>query len=61
MTRGFILKADLYYKDFKDYKYLDPLPFHAMSDYPPPAPEAYPTDPAHTQYLLEYNTRVVAP
>ncbi|WP_223913308.1 hypothetical protein [Geobacter sp. AOG1] len=61
MTRGFILKADLYYKDFKDYKYVDPLPFHAMSDYPPPAPEAYPTDADHNSYRQEYNTRVVAP
>jgi len=61
MKRGFILKADLYYKEFKEYKYLDPLPFHGMSDYPYPAPETYPTDADHTQYRLEYNTREFTP
>ncbi len=61
MARSFILKADNYYKEFKEYKYLEPLPFHGMSDYPPPAPEAYPTDDDHNQYRLLYNTRVVAP
>ena len=60
-ARGFILKADNYYKEFKEYKYLEPLPFHGMSDYPPPAPEAYPADEDHNQYRLLYNTRVVAP
>jgi len=59
MTRGFILKADNYYKEFKEYEYLEPLPFHGMSDYPPPPPEAYPTDEEHNQYRLLYNTRVV--
>lgn len=57
MTRSFILKADNYYKDFKTYRYLEPLPFHAMTDYPPPPPQAYPTDADHQQYLLDYNTR----
>jgi fibronectin type 3 domain-containing protein len=61
ITRAFMIKADLYYKEFKDYKYLAPLPFHGMSDYPPPAPEAYPTDADHNQYQQLYNTRVVAP
>ena len=59
MTRGFIFKVDNYYKDFKDYKYVEPLPFHGMSDYPPPAPEAYPTDADHQQYRLDYNTRLL--
>ncbi|HZV81563.1 MAG TPA: putative Ig domain-containing protein, partial [Geobacteraceae bacterium] len=61
INRVFMIKADLYYKEFKDYKYLDPLPFHGMSDYPPPAPEAYPTDEDHNQYRLLYNTRVFSP
>ncbi|NVN98206.1 MAG: fibronectin type III domain-containing protein [Geobacteraceae bacterium] len=60
-NRLFMIKADLYYKEFSSYKYLEPLPFHGMSDYPPPAPEAYPTDNNHNQYRLLYNTRVVAP
>jgi tetratricopeptide (TPR) repeat protein len=34
-----------------------PLPFHAMSSYPYPAGERYPQDPAHQDYLREYNTR----
>jgi hypothetical protein len=57
MTRGFVLKVDNYYKEFKEYKYVEPLPFHGMSDYPYPATETYPTDPDHTQYRFEYNTR----
>jgi hypothetical protein len=61
MERGFILKADNYYKEFKEYKYLDPLPFHGMSDYPPPAGESYPTDEDHNLYRQLYNTRVVGP
>jgi len=51
MKRGFILKAD----NFKDYNYIELLPFHGMSDYPPP--EAYPTDADHNQYRADYNTR----
>ena len=61
MTRGFLLKADNYYKEFKEYKYLEPLPFHGMSDYPPPAPQAYPTDLEHNQYRQDYNTRIFTP
>ncbi len=61
MARGFILKADNYYKEFKEYKYLEPLPFHGMSDYPPPAPEAYPMDLDHNQYRQDYNTRIFTP
>ena len=38
---------------------VDPLPFHDMTRYPYGAEEAYPSDPAHRQYLKEYNTRVV--
>jgi len=38
---------------------VDPLPFHGMSAYPYGEEEAYPSDPAHRQYLKEYNTRVV--
>jgi hypothetical protein len=34
-----------------------PLPFHAMSRYPYPAGEHYPTDAAHAQYQHEYLTR----
>jgi len=34
-----------------------PLPFHAMSSYPYPAGEHYPSDAAHTQYQRDYLTR----
>jgi hypothetical protein len=61
MKRSFLFKADNYYKEFKEYKYLEPLPFHGMSDYPPPAPEAYPTDEDHNLYRQLYNTRVFSP
>ena len=61
MTRGFVLLVDNYYKEFKDYKYLEPLPFHGMSDYPYPATESYPTDEEHNLYRQLYNTRIVAP
>ena len=36
-----------------------PLPFHGMTQYPYAAPEAYPSTPAHREYLERYNTRVV--
>lgn len=61
MTRGFVLMVDNYYKEFKDYKYLEPLPFHGMSDYPYPSIETYPTDEEHNLYRQLYNTRIVAP
>jgi Tfp pilus assembly protein PilF len=36
-----------------------PLPFHAIKSYPYAAGDSYPVDPAHQQYLREYDTRVV--
>lgn len=36
-----------------------PLPFHGMKSYPPAHGDVYPDDPAHRQYLKEYNTRKV--
>jgi hypothetical protein len=38
-----------------------PLPFHGMTSYPYRRPEAYPSTPAHRDYLERYNTRVVGP
>ena len=40
---------------------VDPLPFHEMSAFPYPPEESYPYDEDHLSYLLEYNTRIVAP
>jgi hypothetical protein len=36
-----------------------PLPFINMSGFPYPSTESYPYDATHSQYLQEYNTRVV--
>ena len=36
-----------------------PLPFNGMTSYPYRSPEAYPSTPAHRDYLERYNTRVV--
>jgi hypothetical protein len=58
MERGFIFKADHYYKAFDASKTVEPLPFHGMSAYPYPANEHYPADKEHTDYLERYNTRV---
>jgi hypothetical protein len=38
---------------------VDPLPFRAMSGFPYPSTESYPSDEAHTNYLHEYNTRTL--
>ena len=38
---------------------VDPLPFRAMSNFPYPATEHYPTDRVHEAYLRDWNTRVV--
>ena len=37
-----------------------PLPFHTSVPYPYPEGIAYPEDPAHLKYMLDYNTRGVA-
>ena len=39
---------------------VEPLPFHAMSQYPYSPQEHYPTDEEHVQYLKNYNTRHVS-
>jgi len=57
MTRGYLLKIDMYYKSFRVENNVEPLPFHGMSVYPPAEGESYPDDPEHLQYLQEYNTR----
>ena len=57
----FLMYTNGYYKDAKvDVAHeVEPLPFAAMSGFPyDEAVENYPNDPEHTQYLIEYNTRV---
>ncbi|MFN7994616.1 MAG: FG-GAP-like repeat-containing protein [Bryobacteraceae bacterium] len=59
--REFLLLVDGWAKD-RDAntaysQTVEPLPFHRMSRYPYPAPEAYPADPAHSLYRKDWNTR----
>ena len=61
--RDYVLDADGWIKD-KDMRTahgetVEPLPFHAMSGYPYPASEHYPSTPAHQRYLETYQTRVL--
>ena len=59
--RSFIFKSDSYCKDMDLYsafpETVEPLPFHGMSTYPYPEPEAYPDDGKHNQYRERFNTR----
>ncbi len=60
-TRDYLLKVDGWAKD-RDAntafsQSVEPLPFHAMSSYPYPPKEHYPTDREHLDYLKTYNTR----
>jgi hypothetical protein len=64
MTRTFLLKTGTYYKGMKyraEERFVDPLPYAAMPSYPYAAPDAYPSDQAHLDYLNDYNTRVELP
>ena len=62
-TRTFLLYTDGWIKDadlntaFGNT--VEPLPFHAIKQYPYAPGESYPTDSAHQRYLREYNTRLV--
>jgi hypothetical protein len=59
--RDFLLKVDGWAKDRDPNTAfstsVEPLPFHAMSRYPYPANEHYPSDPGHERYRNEYNKR----
>jgi len=62
-TRTFLLYADGFSKEMNLHSSspdeLLPLPFHGMTQYPYAAPEAYPSTPAHREYIERYNTRIV--
>ncbi|HWH50998.1 MAG TPA: hypothetical protein VN651_05610, partial [Gemmatimonadaceae bacterium] len=51
---GWIKDADL---NTADGGSAEPLPFHAMTSYPYPASERYPSDAEHAGYLDRYETR----
>jgi hypothetical protein len=63
-TRDFLLYTDGWIKDADMNtafgNTVEPLPFHAIKQYPYAPGESYPTDSARQQYLREYNTRVVS-
>jgi tetratricopeptide (TPR) repeat protein len=59
--RDFLLDVDGWAKDADPNtaysQSVEPLPFHAMSAYPYPAPEHFPDDAAHRRWRQAYNTR----
>ncbi|HEY6826829.1 MAG TPA: FG-GAP-like repeat-containing protein [Gemmatimonadaceae bacterium] len=62
-TRDFLLYTDGWIKD-SDLNTafgtsVEPLPFHAIKQYPYAPGESYPTDSAHQRYRRDYNTRIV--
>jgi hypothetical protein len=63
--RTFLLYTDGWIKDSDlNTAYgtsVEPLPFHAIRQYPYAAGESYPTDAAHEEYRRTYNTRVMRP
>ncbi|MBI5511290.1 MAG: hypothetical protein HY903_21220 [Deltaproteobacteria bacterium] len=61
MQRSFMLKSDLYYKQYYWDRDAAPMPFHQMSAYPYPATESYPQDATHQTYIAAYNTRRYEP
>jgi hypothetical protein len=60
-TRDYLLHLDGWAKDRDPNTHaaeqVEPLPFHAMSTYPPPAGESFPDDEAHRRWQQEWNTR----
>jgi hypothetical protein len=62
-TRSYVLRFDGWCKGQELYTAhgwtVEPLPFHAMSNYPYRADERYPDDEAHRKYRAEWNTRRV--
>jgi tetratricopeptide (TPR) repeat protein len=62
-VRDYFFAAHGYEKDMDFYAYrgdaVEPLPFGSMGTYPYPD-KAFPDDPEHFNYLLEYNTRFMS-
>jgi Tfp pilus assembly protein PilF len=64
-TRSYVLRTWGYCKGAGPYTttggYVEPLPFHGMSNFPYGSNEHYPQDAAHLEYLRRYQTRQVGP
>ncbi len=62
-SRSFVLRTWGYCKDASPFTAtgttVEPLPFHAMSNFPPGPGERYPETPKHREYLRTYQTREV--
>ena len=60
-VRDYFFAANGYEKDMDFYaaegRYVAPLPFLSMGEYPYPPRKSFPLDDTHVNYLLEYNTR----
>ncbi|MCE5191366.1 MAG: cytochrome c3 family protein [Actinomycetia bacterium] len=56
MERTYVIHTDGYFQELTGK--VDPLPFHAMTNYPYGEGESYPTDALHKDYLTTWNTRV---
>ncbi len=60
-TRDYLLHLDGWAKDrdpnTNACEGVEPLPFHAMSAYPPPPGERFPDDEAHRRWQEQWNTR----
>jgi tetratricopeptide (TPR) repeat protein len=63
-TRDYFFLANGYEKDMDFYaadgSTVEPLPFRSMGTYPHGGGKSFPLDPAHTDYLLNYNTRHIS-
>ena len=62
-TRDYFFQANGYEKDMDFYaadgSTVEPLPFRGMGTYPYPG-KSFPSDPAHLDYMLKYNTRFLS-
>jgi len=63
--RDFLFFADGFMKDIRfrvaHAAWVEPLPFHGMTGYPPPPGESYPMTEERRRYLETYNTRDITP